>query len=73
MSQYVLSWSKRQNALHVESLEVMLSSNRQAYRDERACDYLPIHIGTQDECLAAADAIRPTMAARDLTRVRVTL
>jgi hypothetical protein len=64
MSQVVLLWSKRQNALHIEPVDRMLSSNRNCYRDDRASDYLPIHIGTREECDAAAEACRSTLAAR---------
>ena len=65
MTQYALLWSKQQNCLHVETVETMLSMNRQRYRDDDSVnDYLPIHIGTLKECQAAADACRGTLAQR---------
>lgn len=59
---HALLWSKKQNSLHVESVETMLSLNRNRYRG--LPDYIPIHIGTRHECQDAADACRQTMAER---------
>lgn len=61
---HVLLWSKRQNALHIEPVDRMLSSNRDAYRDDRGCDYIPIAMGSKEEMHAAADAVRNTLSAR---------
>lgn len=63
---FALLWSRRQNALHVEPLERTLSLNRTAYRDNQPInDYHPIYVGTQDECLKTADAVRSTIASRE--------
>lgn len=61
---HVLLWSRNQNALHIEPVERMLSSNRDAYRDDRACDYIAIFMGSRDEMCAAADACRNTLLNR---------
>ncbi len=61
---HVLLWSRRQNALHIEPVEQMLSSNREAYRDDRHGDYIAIAMGPKDQMHAAADACRQTMVAR---------
>ena len=62
---YVLEWSRKQGMPHVQRLDATLSANRQAYMDNKAAnDYIPIAVGTMDEMLAAADAIRPTLISR---------
>lgn len=64
-NQWSLLWSKRQNALHIETLDTALSKNRNLYRDDRYInDYIPIFVGTKEECHAAADNCRKTMAER---------
>lgn len=65
---HVLLWSQRQNALHIETVETMLSKHRDAYRDNRATDYIPLWIGTEVEVDQAADAIRNTLIARQAVR-----
>ena len=65
---WVLLWSQRQNALHVETLERHASSNREAYADNRAGDYRLLLVGTRDEVEATAAAIRPTLAQRESLR-----
>jgi len=67
---YVLLWSQRQNALHVEPLERHLSLNRQAYRDNTGGDYRLLFIGTREEVDQAADAIRNTIRERSYAHNR---
>lgn len=70
--QWVLLWIKRQNCLHIESLDNWLSKNRLAYRDEATlADYHPIYIGAKETCHETADAVRPTIAARDKALAKV--
>jgi hypothetical protein len=61
---WVLLWSRSQCALHVEPVADMLKENRSAYADDRRMDYVPIHIGTKQECHDLARAIRNTMRTR---------
>lgn len=61
---HVLLWSRSQNALHIEPVQRMLSSNRDAYRDDRACDYIAIAMGSREDMDAAADACRGTLDGR---------
>ena len=61
---YVLEWSKRDNAFHVDELARSLSSNRDAYRDDAERDYIPLYVGTLQEVQDAADAARHTLDAR---------
>jgi hypothetical protein len=62
---YVLLWSQRQNALHIEPLEFMFTNNRNAYRDNRGGDYRLLLIGTREEVDATCDSMRSTMANRE--------
>lgn len=65
MEQWVLLWSQRQNALHIEPLEKLLSLNRESYRDNEPVYYAPIAVGSLAEMQAAADNIRPTLIQRE--------
>lgn len=66
--QYVLLWSRRQNALHIETLERHTSVNRQAYADNRPGDYRLLLIGTRAEVESTEASIRPTLIKRDALR-----
>lgn len=68
--QYVLLWSHAQNALHVETLAVHTSRNRQAYAENRPGDYRLLLVGTRAEVDATAASILPTMVQREAGRVR---
>lgn len=61
---WVLLWSQRQNAFHVEPLPSMLARNRAAYADNKPGDYRVLHIGYREEVDATADACRATIQAR---------
>lgn len=61
---WVLLWSQSQNALHVEQVDDMLHSNRQAYADNRRMDYVPLVFGSRAVIDDAARACRPTLVTR---------
>lgn len=62
---YVLEWSQKHGSTHVQPLEKTLSANRAAYRDDQPVnDYVPIAVGTQDDMLAASQAMRPALIGR---------
>lgn len=61
---WALLWSQSQSGFHIEPLARMLESNRQAYAEDRRMDYVPLHIGTADECHGIADSCRKTVATR---------
>lgn len=65
---HVMLWSQSQCALHIEPVEAMLSSNRKAYSDDRRMDYVPLFIGTDEDCRSLADSIRNTMHTRQDAR-----
>jgi hypothetical protein len=64
--QWVLLWSQSQNAVHVESLQDCLSKNRQAYKDNRKTDYVPIFVGERAHVAAAAGHCSNTLLDREL-------
>lgn len=66
--QWCLCWSQSQNCLHIESLGRHLSTNRDAYRDDRGGDYRLLFVGTRQAVDDAAAAMRSTIAQRDAGR-----
>ena len=64
MMDYALQWSRTQNCFHVERVGHMLSNNRAAYLDDRACDYIPIAVGTLEQMSEIAEACRGTLDGR---------
>lgn len=69
MTTHVLQWSQRHNAMLVEPLALALSNNRAAYGDNRPTNYVPLLIGTLEQCQATADSIQRTLAARSAQKV----
>lgn len=65
---FVLAWSQRQNAFHIESLAQHIACNRVALFDGLAGDYRLILIGSCNDVDRAADALRPTIDSRDVIR-----
>ncbi|RCW73829.1 hypothetical protein [Pseudorhodoferax soli] len=65
---HVMLWSQSQCALHIEPMDAMLSTNRQAYADDRRIDYVPLFIGTDEDCRAIAASVRGTMHTRQDAR-----
>jgi hypothetical protein len=64
----VLMWSHSQNCLHIEPLSWMLDSNRRAYVADRQMDYVPLFVGPEDQCDAAAETMRQTLVQREALR-----
>ena len=73
MTDFVLLWSNRLNAVRVEALDKMLSANRQAYRDAglEINDWMPIAMGSEKDMLATVESLQPTLANR--ARIRHSL
>ena len=61
---WVLLWSKRQNAFHVEPVDRMLASNRTAYTGNKGGDYRALHIGYLEEVESMRDSCNQTLAMR---------
>lgn len=71
---HVLLWSKRQNCFHIEPTDLLLSKNREAYRDDKAVpDYIVIAIGAKGDMHEIADSLRGTIRARERERQRETV
>lgn len=66
---WVLEWSHKANAFHIQAASRMTSKNRQAYAEDRKPqDWAVIHIGTKGECHQAAEAARGTLYRREKLR-----
>lgn len=64
LAMHVLLWSQSQCALHIEPLMDMLTKNRRACAADHCMDYVPLTIGTREECDAAASRLRPVLNER---------
>jgi len=62
---WALLWSRSQNCTHVEPVSKMLDTNRRAYANNTAMDYIPLFIGRQDEALAMSRSLRQTLCQRE--------
>lgn len=49
-AEWALLWSQSQCAMHIETVEEMLSRNRQAYAANKCMDYVPIVFGSRELC-----------------------
>lgn len=72
---WVLEWSQRQNAFHIQRLDKTLSFNRRLYAEDKNClnDYRVIHVGEKDTCEAMANACRQTLRDREPNATRTPL
>ncbi|CAN5715345.1 hypothetical protein BH10PSE18_BH10PSE18_08130 [soil metagenome] len=61
---WVLLWSQKQGHLHIETLDEMLTSHRQAFAGDVELQYIPLLVGDQAVIEAAAEHIRPTVELR---------
>lgn len=68
--QYALLWSQSQCALHIESVQEMLNTGRRACTDDRRMDYVPIFLGSDEQCHTVASRIRTTMHERAQRRTQ---
>lgn len=65
---WVLLWSHKQNALHIEPLEVTLTLNRRAYTENKPGDYRMLFVGYREDVDAAARTCRSTLKGRERNR-----
>jgi len=66
---YVLEWSQKQGATHVQPFEKTMSVNRLAYRENKpVSDYIPLAIGSRDDMLIASESMRQTLVKRSQAR-----
>ena len=63
--QYVLLWSKSQNALHIETLSCLVEKNIKALgMNKSLTDYHVISVGSRKDCEHIADQVRPRHVSR---------
>ena len=61
---YALLWSGSQRAFHIEPLRKMLETNRSHFADGRVTDYVPIYLGTDEQCRQASHVVQESMNQR---------
>lgn len=62
---YTLEWSKKQGFFHIQKLQYTLSTNQQAFAENRTLnDYHLLGVGTSAEMSAMADKLRNELYAR---------
>lgn len=66
MKQYVLEWSKKQNAFHIQPVEISLSRNQECFLRNGISDYIVLMIGTFDVVTNMADHHREKLIEREI-------
>lgn len=64
MDKYVLEWSQKQNAFHTHTLESMIEKNLNAVLANNPSDYIPLIIGTRQDCDKMASKLRYKLMER---------
>ena len=65
----VLEWSRKQNAFHIQPARYAVESNLNALLDNDANDYIPIMIGSREDCDKVASIYRGRLIEREKRRV----
>lgn len=47
---FILEWSSKQNSFHIQTLQDCIMSNIESFAREKSTDYIPLMIGTREEC-----------------------
>jgi hypothetical protein len=68
--QWVLEWSNKQNAFHVQPAINSMESNLNKLISGGRCDYITVFIGTQDACHEVAANYRHYLKSREDKRAR---
>lgn len=64
--QYVLEWSKKQNAFHIQPLISSLANNQAAFiEDKPTTDYIVLMVGEKEACHTMADNHRYKIKSRE--------
>ena len=61
----VLEWSKKQNAFHIHRLDYCIESNLNALVSNESRDYIPVMIGSREDCQKVAARYRERLADRE--------
>ena len=65
---YALEWSQSSNGFHIQPLERSITSNREAFTEDRWCRYVVIATGTLPEMEDLAEELRPVLEYRNAER-----
>lgn len=73
---FLLEVSGSQQCFHIGEIDELITKNLKYFYERRAClDYVPIFMGTRDECQRAASKLEPLLQSMrcgdDLKRARV--
>lgn len=63
--QYVLEWSKQQNAFHIQPLAYLLAQNQECFINNKTHQYITLMIGSGDACSSMARSWRHWLHERD--------
>ena len=63
--QWVLEWSKRQNAFHIQEVAGMVEKNLNAMLNNQGGDYIVLCVGTRGEVDKQADRFRHYLMQRE--------
>ena len=62
---YILEWSKKQNACHIDEINRSLERNLNNMIANEDNDYIPLHIGSREECEQVLNSYRRYLIERD--------
>ncbi len=61
---WVLEWSQKQNAFHLQPLAKLLSKNQACFIDNTSHSYILLMVGEKDACCRMADSWRDRLDQR---------
>jgi hypothetical protein len=62
---YVLEWSKKQNAFHIQETKVMIEKNLNNMIGDGSNDYIVVFQGSREGCDTVASKLRSRLVDRD--------
>lgn len=62
---WVVEWSKKQNALHIQELRVAMETNLSAFIGNESIDYIQLYQGSREQCDRMIVQIRERLIQRD--------
>lgn len=68
---WVLEWSKKQNAFHIDEAQRTVERNLNAMINDDSCDYITLCIGTRESCDAQANRFRHYLQTRMIDDMNV--
>lgn len=65
---FVLEWSKKQNSFHLHEAKACIESNLSAFIGNETRDYIPVMIGSRDDCEFILNKYRHRLMEREPKR-----